>query len=331
MDTAKDYDYDSIVTYLKKRPHGASVSEISRDTNHTRATVAKYLEILNLKSEVVCRTVGKAKVWNALKDSRKSVLIVSKEPNFIKLLKIALGSTEYDFNSFSDGDSVLGSLVDDMPDLLLLHPGAPGKSWQDICRIMKENPLTNNVPILIIFERLTQRDRETARRCGADDYISMPLDTDTLKSKINSFFRPNKGTINIVTNLPATDAASEFYDRNKNRISLGVLMSISESDAYKQKFGKAKLDELLRILSQLIKEQTVFFDKNCYLSHLNESDFLVMYHLLSDEEAMRCYNHITLSFKEIFHYLSEYSCPVLNVKILKNNELQSYLAINPKK
>ena len=62
-----------ITKFLEVSPDGASISDVSERTKHTRATAAKYLELMKMEGLVDFREVGKAKLWFLTRGKKKKI------------------------------------------------------------------------------------------------------------------------------------------------------------------------------------------------------------------------------------------------------------------
>lgn len=87
----------------------------------------------------------------------------------------------YDVVTTLDGDSVL-EITDDPPDLFLLDIWMPGLSGTKICRALKNNPKTADIPVILISASLNVA--KAATEANADNFIAKPFDMRELVGKI---------------------------------------------------------------------------------------------------------------------------------------------------
>jgi CheY-like chemotaxis protein len=73
----------------------------------------------------------------------------------------------------------------DFPDLLLLDIWMSGQDGRDICKYLKKNPTTKNIPIILVS---ASRDiMQSAKNAGADDFIAKPFEMETLLDKVRHY------------------------------------------------------------------------------------------------------------------------------------------------
>ncbi len=115
-------------------------------------------------------------------DSRKKkILIADDDPAILEVLTIFLEDVGYEVDTTYDGHT-LQAFEHGYPDVLLLDIWMSGVNGRDLCRILKSQEETRNIPILLIS---ANRDMERiARDAGADDFIAKPFDLDKLLRKI---------------------------------------------------------------------------------------------------------------------------------------------------
>lgn len=119
----------------------------------------------------------------------KTILIADDEPDILEIIQFNLQNEGYTVHTASDGEEALQAASRIKPDLIILDVMMPRKTGMEVCRLLRLNPDFKNT--LIIF--LTALSDETSHlkglENGADDYISKPVSTKILVSKVNALFR----------------------------------------------------------------------------------------------------------------------------------------------
>src|SRR5579875_2746654 len=78
------------------------------------------------------------------------------------------------------------------PDVIILDIMLPGIDGLEVCRRLRSNPTTRDIPILMLTAMDEVRDRITGLRTGADDYLTKPFDFDELLERIRAILRRQK-------------------------------------------------------------------------------------------------------------------------------------------
>jgi two-component system alkaline phosphatase synthesis response regulator PhoP len=134
-------------------------------------------------------------------DNRQGkVLIADDEPDIVEILAYNLQKEGYQVVTARDGDEALDQARKTQPDLIILDMMMPKKSGMEVCELLRAQPAFKNT--LIMF--LTALNDETTQlkgfSTGADDYVSKPISTSVLVSKVNALFRRlNKPDNKILT------------------------------------------------------------------------------------------------------------------------------------
>ncbi|MDH3601170.1 MAG: response regulator [Candidatus Tectomicrobia bacterium] len=84
----------------------------------------------------------------------------------------------------------LHTLTELTPDLIFLDITLPGMDGLDVCKIIKENPRTKNVPVVMLSGNNEVFDKVMGRLAGASDYITKPFEPESILRCIQAFCGP---------------------------------------------------------------------------------------------------------------------------------------------
>lgn len=119
----------------------------------------------------------------------KKILIADDEPDILEIIGFNLINEGYEIYKATNGDEAIEKAKQINPDLIILDIMMPKKTGIEVCKILRSQPAFTNT--LIIF--LTALNDETSHikglDTGADDYISKPVSTKVLLSRVNAIFR----------------------------------------------------------------------------------------------------------------------------------------------
>jgi len=114
----------------------------------------------------------------------KRVLIVEDEPMIAENLQALLNAKGYEADVASDGAEAVQKARDFKPDLMLLDIMLPRLGGFDVCRILKTDPATKGIKIVMVTGLGRMGEVENAFKNGADDYLIKPVDTARLLKKL---------------------------------------------------------------------------------------------------------------------------------------------------
>lgn len=115
-----------------------------------------------------------------------TVLLAEDDADIRDLAAFKLREAGYEVRVFEDGLSALASARDSQPDLALLDIMMPGMSGLDVCRELRADPATSEVPIILLTARAQEADIESGFAVGADDYIVKPFSPRELASRVHA-------------------------------------------------------------------------------------------------------------------------------------------------
>lgn len=120
--------------------------------------------------------------------TNKKILVADDDPAIVDSLQLVLELADYEVRTTIDG-SVISMMNKEKPDLLLLDIWMSGVDGREICRKLKKNKKTRNIPVIMIS---ASRDiRKSTKEAGADDFLEKPFDMDCLLEKLKEHLGEN--------------------------------------------------------------------------------------------------------------------------------------------
>jgi two-component system phosphate regulon response regulator PhoB len=139
--------------------------------------------------------------------SAVKITIIEDEEDISHLLCYNLGNAGYSVSACESGEEGLAAVRADPPDLVLLDLMLPGIGGMDVCRMMKQDTATKDIPVIIISARGEENDIVAGLELGADDYLPKPFSPKILLARIRTVLRrvgqplPDKGEVIRVDDL----------------------------------------------------------------------------------------------------------------------------------
>ena len=110
-------------------------------------------------------------------------MIADDDPGIVDAIEMLLEFEGYQVSSTIDGSTVL-DMKHELPDLLLLDIWMSGEDGRDICKKLKQEDATKDIPVIMISA--SKDIRESAMAAGADDFLAKPFEMNELLSKIKN-------------------------------------------------------------------------------------------------------------------------------------------------
>lgn len=117
------------------------------------------------------------------------ILLIEDDENITELVRYNLERAEYVVDAVADGEDGLYRASQEAPDLILLDWMLPNLSGLEICRQLRRNTATQNVPIIMLTARADEPDRIRGLEIGADDYICKPFSPKELIARMQAVLR----------------------------------------------------------------------------------------------------------------------------------------------
>ncbi len=117
------------------------------------------------------------------------VLIVEDEADIAELLSYKLAREGMEVAVCGRGDLAIERIRSDPPDLLLLDLMLPGMDGLELCRLLKRDPRTASIPVLMLTARGEEVDRIVGLELGADDYVTKPFSPREVALRIKAILR----------------------------------------------------------------------------------------------------------------------------------------------
>ncbi|NLD90933.1 MAG: response regulator transcription factor [Lentisphaerae bacterium] len=121
--------------------------------------------------------------------SRKMILLVEDEHDIHELLKFHLERENMDLHPVDTGEEALQFLKDHAVSLILLDLMLPGMDGLDVCRHLKAQPDTRDIPIIMLTAKDSEADIVTGLEMGAADYVPKPFSPRVLVARIRAVLR----------------------------------------------------------------------------------------------------------------------------------------------
>jgi len=115
---------------------------------------------------------------------KTKILVVDDEPDALEVLGFKLREAGLTPVFAKDGQRALAAARDDRPDLIVLDLMLPAVDGLEVCKILRRDPATAAIPIIMLTARAAEMDRVLGLELGADDYVTKPFSPRELVIRI---------------------------------------------------------------------------------------------------------------------------------------------------
>jgi two-component system, OmpR family, phosphate regulon response regulator PhoB len=121
--------------------------------------------------------------------ARERILLIEDEPDIAEVLQYNLEKEGFQVELASRGDAGLDAVRRESPELILLDLMLPGLDGLELTRLLKRDPATAHLPIVMLTARSEEVDRIVGLELGADDYISKPFSPREVVLRVKAVLR----------------------------------------------------------------------------------------------------------------------------------------------
>jgi len=121
------------------------------------------------------------------------ILVIDDEPDAVELVEFNLRSAGYEVVTAADGAEALKKARAHSPDLVVLDVMLPEVDGLEVCKILRRDPATSGIPIIMLTAKAAEIDRVLGLELGADDYITKPFSPRELVLRIKNLLKRGQG------------------------------------------------------------------------------------------------------------------------------------------
>ena len=158
---------------------------------------------------------------NMAAEQKQVILVVDDMPANIQILASLLGE-RYIVKAARSGEKGLAiARSENPPDLILLDVVMPGMDGYQVCRQLKAEPDTANIPVIFVTSLSDEEDEEKGLKMGAVDYITKPFRTAIVMARVENHLNlkryqdllKRQSTLDGLTGLPNRRAFDELIEQ----------------------------------------------------------------------------------------------------------------------
>ncbi|HNS23036.1 MAG TPA: response regulator transcription factor [Sedimentisphaerales bacterium] len=121
--------------------------------------------------------------------TRGRILVVDDEEDIVELVTLNLVREGYDVLAASTGEQAIELARARQPDLAILDLMLPGIDGLEVCRVLKTDPRTEQMPVIVLTAKSEDSDIIAGLELGADDYVTKPFSSNVLIARVRRVLR----------------------------------------------------------------------------------------------------------------------------------------------
>ena len=133
------------------------------------------------------------------------ILVVDDEPDAIELIRFNLKASGYEVLTAEDGEEALAKARKFSPDMILLDVMLPEIDGLEVCKILRRDPATASLPIIMLTAKASEIDRVLGLEFGADDYVTKPFSPRELMLRVRNLLKRKESSKEEVERFQVRD------------------------------------------------------------------------------------------------------------------------------
>ena len=193
------------------------------------------------------------------------IIVVEDESDILDVIEYNLTREGYRVKGFRDGERGLEAIQNENPQLVLLDLMLPGIDGIEICKKVKEDSLTRDIPVIMITAKTEESDVVLGLGVGADDYVSKPFSPKELVARVKAVLRraPLKET---VENSDRISLEGFTIDKSRHDLTIdGESVPMTATEFKMLHFLASHPGRVFsreQLLSKVVGSDTVVVDRN---------------------------------------------------------------------
>jgi two-component system, OmpR family, alkaline phosphatase synthesis response regulator PhoP len=192
--------------------------------------------------------------------AKESILVVEDEDDIRELLRYNLAKEGYQVTGSASGEEALKAVKAARPDLLVLDLMLPGMGGLEVCRSLKQDPQTRNLPIVMLTAKGEEADIVAGLELGADDYVTKPFSLRVLLARLRAVLR-RRSAAPLPENAPITTHELEIHPGRHEVLAQGRPVDVTATE--------------FRLLNLLARRPGWVFTRSQIVNEIHGNDYFV--------------------------------------------------------
>lgn len=212
---------------------------------------------------------------------KPQILIVEDDLDLSEMLNAYFRVQHYEVLTAAWGEEAL-KIADANPlDLIILDIRLPDIDGYELCRRLREQRKTQDIPLIFLTEKRDRVDKLQGLQLGVVDYITKPFDIQELRLRVRNAINRAKrpAMVNPVTDLPEGESVDDKLAevlKSEQKWAI-LLLQIGSLGAFREHYGFVAADDVLRAVTLMVRNAVREHGQaDDFIGQMGPEDFLVI-------------------------------------------------------
>jgi len=196
--------------------------------------------------------------------SRSRIVIIEDEPDIVEIMRYNLKREGYQVSSAARGDDGIDLVRNKAPQLVILDLMLPGVDGLSVCQQLKADPLTKDIPIIIVSAKEEESDVVIGLGLGADDYVAKPFSPRELVARVKAVLR--RSSVRQEPSADRINIGDLVIDSIRHEVTVaGKLVALTATEfkiLYQLASQPGRAFSREQLLNRVVGEGVVVVDRN---------------------------------------------------------------------
>lgn len=216
-----------------------------------------------------------------MSEEKSQILIVEDDLDLAEMLNSYFRVQGYEVLTAAWGADAVRISEENLPHLVVLDIRLPDIDGYEVCRQIRSNRRTANIPVIFLTEKRDRVDKLAGLELGVVDYITKPFDIQELRLRVrNALNRASQSPLlNPVTNTAEESLTDEYLEEALHSDRKWVLLAlrIAGLDHFREQYGFVASDDVLRAITLMINNAVRDAGgEEGFIGHFNGQDFVII-------------------------------------------------------
>jgi len=223
-------------------------------------------------------------------EEKQKILIADDSRMNINIL-VEIFKDDYDITIARDGRQALKRVASDPPDLILSDIIMPEIDGYEVCRRLKADDHTKDIPVVFITSLNDKEDESKGLALGAIDYIKKPMKVPIVKARVNNLMKLRLAMTELEslrllaldanpnTGLPGNNSVNKIITKalQNNQASSVIYADLDNFKAFNDKYGFARGDAVIQFTADVLKKAVNIGEcEDAFIGHIGGDDFVLL-------------------------------------------------------